>query len=290
MTNPIRYISQSLTKRIGFGILVGMLVIFVVAMGWLFIHSREMVKQEAFARAERILENTGLHVATYLNEVEVATNSFYQTVQANMNPDSLLSYSRRIVELNPNINSCSITTEPNYFPQYGRYFSAYSLRQGDSIVTVREGECEYYDKEWYKSPREAGKAVWVDPYNDLNEGTLSSSDMIASYSMPIYDRQGRFIGVISTDISLPLLSRIITAQKPYPNSYAIMLGRDGHYFVHPEEDRLFVTTIFDEVDPTLQPGLIALGHEMLAGNRGNLDVSANGVIYSCFYAPIPQAN
>ena len=290
MTNPIRYISQSLTKRIGFGILVGMLVIFVVAMGWLFIHSREMVKQEAFARAERILENTGLHVATYLNEVEVATNSFYQTVQTNMNPDSLLSYSRRIVELNPNINSCSITTEPNYFPQYGRYFSAYSLRQGDSIVTVSEGEYEYYDKEWYKSPREAGKAVWVDPYNDLNEGTLSSSDMIASYSMPIYDRQGRFIGVISTDISLPLLSRIITAQKPYPNSYAIMLGRDGHYFVHPEEDRLFVTTIFDEVDPTLQPGLIALGHEMLAGNRGYLDVRAEGVIYSCFYAPIPQAN
>ena len=289
MTNPVSYISQSLTKRIGGGTLLGVLVIFVVAIVLLFIQSRAMIRQEAFGRAERILENTNRRVEACLDEVEVATQIFRWLVQANMQPDSLLEYSRRIVELNPNVNSCSITTEPYFFPQLGRYFSAYTVRKGDSIVTVREGEYEYYEKVWYKTPREAGKPIWVEPFDDYNEGTLSSEDMIASYCVPIYNTEGRFIGVISTDISLPTLSKIITAEKPYPESYTMMLGRKGHYFVHPEEDRLVKTTIFDEVDPTLQPGLIALGHEMLEGKRGILDVKAAGIIYHCFYGPIPKA-
>lgn len=288
MISPLKYITQSLTKRIGLGILIGVLGISTIAFEWFFQKSRELVRQEAYGRTERILDNTNRRVEAFINEVEIATNNFYPLVQDNLQPDSLLSYSRRVVELNPNINSCSITTEPFYFPQLGRYFSAYTVRKGDSIITVREGKYEYFDKVWYKSPRQAGKAVWVDPFDDYNEGTLSSEDMISSYCVPIFDRQGRFVGVIATDLSLVTLSKVITAEKPYPNSYSIMLGRKGHYFIHPEKDRLVNTTIFDEVDPTLQPGLIALGHQMLSGMRGILDVSAQDVTYHCFYGPIPK--
>lgn len=289
MTNPVSYIRQSLAQRISVGILIGMLVVFVVAIGWVAVKSKEKVRKEAYQRAVRLLDNISLRVINYLDEAEVATHNFYWQAQANMQPDSLLAYSRRVVELNPHVNSCSITTEPDFFPQLGRYFSAYSVRKGDSIETVREAEYEYFEKVWYKTPREVGKAVWVDPFDDYNEGTLSSEVMIASYCDPLYSSDGRIIGVFSTDISLPLLSEAITAEKPYPDSYTLMLGKDGRYFVHPEADRLVKTTIFDEVDPLLQPGLIALGHEMLAGKSGVLDVTANGVTYICFYRPIPQA-
>lgn len=287
--NPLNYIRRSLTQRISIGILLGMMVVFVVAIEWVFVDSQQKVKQEAYERAERILDNTGLRVINYLNEIEVATHNTYWQVQDNLQPDALLAYSRRLVELNPVVNSCSITTEPGLFPQYGRYFSAYSVRQGDSIVTIREMEYEYFDKVWYKRPRDTKKAVWIDPFDDFNEGTFSSTDMIASYCEPIFTADGRFVGVISTDISLPLLSKTITDEKPYPESYTLMLGKDGRYFVHPEADRLVRTTIFDDVDPTLQPGLITLGHEMLAGNSGVLDVTANGETYISFYRPIKQA-
>ena len=159
MTNPVSYIRQSLAQRISVGILIGMLVVFVVAIGWVAVKSKEKVRKEAYQRAERLLDNISLRVINYLDEAEVATHNIYWQAQANMQPDSLLAYSRRVVELNPHVNSCSITTEPDFFPQHGRYFSAYSVRKGDSIETVREAEYEYFEKVWYKTPREVGKAV-----------------------------------------------------------------------------------------------------------------------------------
>lgn len=148
------------------GILLIAIFMFVLPLGYLFLHSRTMVRQEAIKRAESVLDNTALRVTNYVIEVETATRNLRRQVLNHMNPDSLLAYSRVIVEENPNVSGCSVTTEPNYFPQLGCYFSAYSVMEGDSVTTVREGEYEYYDKVWYKSSRDAKKAVWVDPYND----------------------------------------------------------------------------------------------------------------------------
>jgi signal transduction histidine kinase len=285
-------ISQSLSKKISAGILLVVLAVFVLALGFLFHNSRKMVKREAYGHAELVLDNAAKRIDAFLEEAELATHSIYWMARKNMQPDSLLAYTRRAVELNPNINGCSITTEPDYFPEYGRYFSAYSIRfeeyGRDSIITECERPYEYFDKMWYKSPRIAGKAVWVDPFDDYTEGSLSSPVMIASYCEPLYDDEGHFVGVISTDISLPHLSEAISAEKPYPESYVMMLGRDGHYFVHPEADRVARTTIFDDVDVTRQPALIALGHEMVAGKSGVFDVKANGVNYISFFRPVAQ--
>ena len=289
MTNPISSIRQSLARKISLGILLGALVVFVVAIGILSAKSLQKVREESIAHAERLLEVTALRVEGIMDEVEVATHNMEKMVMNHLQPDSLLAFTERMVELNPDINSCSITTEPFFFPQYGRYFSAYSVRQDDSLITVREGEYEYFDKVWYKSAHDEGHAVWVEPYDDYNEGTLYSKDMIASYSLPLYTDSGSFIGVISTDISLPRLSLLISAEKPFPDSYSIMLGKEGNYYVHPDTSRLVKTTIFDEEDPERQPALIALGHEMIAGNKGVLNVKANGETYISLYEPIERA-
>ena len=60
--------------------------------------------------------------------------------------------------------------EPDFFPQMGRYYSAYSLRdrEADTITTVREGPFEYFDAVWYKTPRTLGTSCWVDAYDDYN--------------------------------------------------------------------------------------------------------------------------
>ena len=283
------FIRKSLTKKITFGILLGVLMVFAVALGFLFVKSRQMVKKEAYERAERLLANTNHRVEAYLNEAEVATHNIYWIVLHHMQPDSLLAFTRRVVEQNPHVNSCSVSTEPYFFTQYGRYFSAYSVRQGDSIVTACDTEYNFHDNEWYRKTQDEGKAVWVDPYELYGDESILPEYMLVSYCCPLIDGTGRFIGVISTDISLPSLSQAISQEKPYPHSYAILLGKDGHYFVHPDTSRLVKTTIFDEVDPQIQSDLIALGHEMLSGSKGMMDVFTPHDTYICFYAPVQQA-
>ena len=286
MKSPIYYINRSLSLKLCFGILLCVVIVFSLSLGFLYERSRRIVRLEAAAHTEHALDNISRRVTNYIDEVEVATNNIEWLVMENLRPDSLLNYSHRVVEQNPNINGCSITMEPNFFPDYGRNFSVYSLRGPDSIESVYEASYDYYDKVWYKKACEKNEACWVDPHNDFNEGTLSSPVMIASYSLPLKDKDGYLIGVISTDLAITCLYQAVTADKPYPNSYCVMLGEEGHYFVHPDRLKLVKESIFSSVDAQKQPDMIILGHEMTSGKRGNMRLDIDGEPCMVFYKSV----
>lgn len=139
MKSVFFHINRSLSLKLSLGILLFVVMVFVLSLGFLFQRSRQLVKQEAMEHATRMLENTALRVTGYLDEVEKATDNMEWLAIKNLQPDSLYNYTRRVVELNPNVNGCSITMEPAFFPQFGTPFSVYSLRGHDTIETVIEG-------------------------------------------------------------------------------------------------------------------------------------------------------
>ena len=288
MKLPIRLYkaNYSLSTKICLFLLPFVVGVFVYALGDLFLESRRMVRQEAIERANCELENTVARVAGYLNEAETISRNTKWQVLDNLNADSLLSYTQRAVAMNPDINGCSITMEPDIFLQAGHFFSVYSLRSSDSILNERDAEYNYYDNVWYKTVRQTGESAWVDPYDDYNEGHLSSPVMITSFCDPIYTDDGQFIGVITTDISLNWLSKVILQDLPYDNSYCIMLGQEGHIFVHPDSTQLVHKTIFDNLDPMTQADVIAMGHEMVAQKKGYMEVNLNDEDCYVFYQPM----
>ncbi len=289
-----KHIRQSLSTRLSLHILLVVVIVFSLSLGFLYWQSRNIIREEAIDEASHVLDNTALRVKGYMVEVETATRNIIWLVNLhNHDQDSLLKYTHRIVANHPNTNGCSITMEPDFYPgdKYG--FSAYSVRldeepsQGkDSVVTVREAEYNYYDKVWYKTPKQKRTACWVDPFDDYNDGTLSSPDMIASYCIPLSDRQGKFVGVISTDLSLKKLTETITAEHPYEHSYFMMLGTDGHYFVHPDTTKLLKQTIFSGMDPREHTDIVALGYEMINGRTGHMDVKMDGKSHIVLYRPL----
>ena len=289
-----KHIRQSLSTRLSLHILLVVVIVFSLSLGFLYWQSRNIIREEAIDEASHVLDNTALRVKGYMVEVETATRNIIWLVNLhNHDQDSLLKYTHRIVANHPNANGCSITMEPDFYPgdKYG--FSAYSVRLDeepspgkDSVVTVREAEYNYYDKVWYKTPKQKRTACWVDPFDDYNDGTLSSPDMIASYCIPLSDRQGKFVGVISTDLSLKKLTETITAEHPYEHSYFMMLGADGHYFVHPDTTKLLKQTIFSGMDPRVHTDIVALGYEMINGRTGHMDVKMDGKSHIVLYRPL----
>ena len=280
-------IKKSFSSKLSLGILFLTAPIFFASLGILFWQSRHIVRNEAMKRAKSTLNATMQRVCRHLYTVETATNTNDWIVTTYMNPDTILALTHRIVRLNPHIDGCSISMEPNTFAEYGRYFSAYTIREGDSIKTVKEEDYEYFEKPWYKLPKINGKPCWVEFYDEADSLELTLDGMIASYCKPLYDANGQFVSVISTDISLIHLSKTISQEKPYPNSYFMMLGEEGRYFIHPDSTLLFQTTIFTDVDPTRQSDIIALGHEMTKGNQGSMFVNINGKKCLVCYQPVP---
>ena len=110
--------------------------------------------------------------------------------------------------------------------------------------------------------------------------------MIASYCQPLKDKEGKYIGTLSVDLSLSWLSNTISAVKPYPNSYSIMIGQGGTYFVHPDSTKLVYQTIFTESMEHPDTAMVSLGHAMQRGEEGMRQLKVNGEDCYVFYKPL----
>ena len=288
MNEILKYIRRKLSIRVSLWVVLFAAIIFTVALGFLFFQSREAVRQEAISHASQILDKTSLRVEGILNRVEVASNMTKWLVERHPDKaDSMFVYSRSMLVNNPDFYNCSIAFEPYYFKDKGRYFSAYTKHIGDSLRTIQGGSdsYQYFFTDWYLMSTLLDKPSWTEPYMDLDVAT-NTSEMVTSYCQTIKNKDGQKIGVINTSLSISWLSNTISATKPYPNSYSIMIGRGGTYFVHPDCTKITRQTIFTQTLEHPDTAMVALGHAMQRGEEGMKHMNIDGKDCYVFYKPL----
>ena len=282
------YIRRKLSVRVSLWVVMFAAIIFIAALGFLFYQSRDAVRQEAISHATQILDKTSLRVEGILNRVEVAANMTEWLVRRHPDKaDSMLVYSRGVLQNNPDFYNCSIAFEPYYFKDQGRYFSAYSKHDGDSIRTIQGGSdnYQYFYMDWYLMPSLLDHPCWTEPYMDMDTRT-NTSEMVTSYCMAIKNKVGEKIGVVNMSLSLSWLSQTISSVKPYPNSYSIMIGRGGTFFVHPDTTKITRQTIFTQTIEQPDTAMTALGHAMQRGEEGMKHMTIEGKDSYVFYKPL----
>lgn len=290
MSGIKNYVRRKLSIKVSLWVVFFAAIIFNVALGFLFYQAREAVREEAISKATQILKNTSIRVESILNRVEVASNMTMWLVQRHPDrADSMFVYSRGMLLNNPDFYNCSIAFEPYYFKDKGRYFSAYTKYIGDSIRTIQGGNdnYQYFYMDWYLMAKLLDKPFWTEPYMDIDVAT-NTSEMVTSYCQPLKNHQGEVIGVINTSLSLNWLSHTISAVKPFPNSYSIMIGRGGTYFVHPDSTKITRQTIFTQTLEHPDAALTALGHAMQRGEEGLKQMNIDGKDCYVFYKPLGQ--
>ena len=73
MKSLFYHINRSLALKLCLSILFCVVIVFTLSLGFLYLRSRQMVKQEAMLHAEHVLHNISLRVTSYLDEVETAS-------------------------------------------------------------------------------------------------------------------------------------------------------------------------------------------------------------------------
>ena len=289
MKNPRDYIRTSLSRRLSIIIVMMATVFFLGSLGFLFVESRKVVRNEALNGAAQVLDNTVQRVNVLMQRVEIASDNFMWLPLRHLDvADSMFVYSRRILTCNPDLNGCSIAFEPDFFPDKGHYFSAYTYNDDGKFDTTQEGNpsYDYHYMDWYQAPKLLNEPVWVEPFVDFNPEDIYAEEIIASYCRPMKDSKGHYVGTFSTDISMEWISQTISAVKPYPNSYCIMIGQSGTFFVHPDTTKLLRESIFT---PTLEhpdTALTNLGHAMQRGETGVRKLVFEGKESYVFYKPL----
>ena len=288
MNGIIPYIRRKLSVRVSLRVVIAAAILFVAALGFTFFQIRNAVRREAISNATDILDKTSLRIDSILNRVEVASNMTKWFVERNLDhADSMFVYSRAMLENNPEFYNCSVAFEPYNFKEKGRYFSAYTRYVGDSLRTSQGGNdyYQYFFVDWYLLPKLLDRPCWTEPYYDLDVAT-NTSEMVTSYCQTINDSQGKMIGVINTSLPITWLSKTISAVKPYPHSYSIMIGRGGTYFVHPDTTKITRQTIFTQTLEQPDTTITALGYAMQRGEQGIKQVKIDGKDNYVFYKPL----
>ena len=282
---------NSLTSQVVLWVVGFVSVLFVTSLLIMFNHARQSIYQEAMEKARQTLRTTELRIDNTLNEVETATRSMHWTIEKRLNqPEIMDSLCRQLLRENPHIQGCAIAFEPDVYPQYGTYHEVYAYRShSDSTqinVTVNNGRQPYTREKWYFIPLHHGKPIWIDPYVDEESDETS---IITSYGMPLHDKQGQLVGVLSAHISMKWFADLVLSLRPFPNSHASVMGTDGHLIIHPdstlEEHEAFFTKAFN--DPTCDGHLAAIS--MKTGHVGHSEIHMDGKQDFIFYHPFENA-
>ena len=279
-------IRRSFSAKVIMWVLLLAVPVFLASVGVLFWQSHKLIRAEAVDKASNVLACAMHRINRYLITTKTASHTNAWIVEQSLYPDSILAMTNRIATTNPYTDGCAISTEPGVIPQYPDGFMSVSFNTKDSVNTFIEPDHSYFQERWYSIPRTQRKPTWV-VFNDKNREQETDEDAtIAAYTHPLFNKKGKFVGVISIWLSLQHISNIMAEVRPYPHSYYVMIDEKGRYVGHPDSTRLFNQTIFSVANPQHQADLIALGYEMTKGNKGSMSVKINGKKSLVCYMPV----
>ena len=266
-------ISQTLSLRLSLIVACVIALLLLVSLAVLFRLSRQTLREKAMRNAEQTLEVTVQNIDNVLLSVEQSAGNVYWEMAAHLDrPDDMLTYSRRLVECNPNIVGCAIVFKPYYYPDR-ELFMAYIHRKGHSTTTNAASELiqqdtftdrPYTEQVWYTEPMTLGHSCWTDPLKNKD----TEDEALTTFCLPIKDRSNKTVGVLAVDVAIELLSQIVLAAKPSPNGYSILLGRNGSYIVHPDKEKLTKQNVFNLFVKDSDPSMRKVVKAMVGGESG----------------------
>ncbi len=92
--------------------------------------------------------------------------------------------------------------------------------------------------------------------------------MLCTYTAPVHNSKGEIIALLGADVSLNWLSNVVNARQIYPNSYNIVISRDGLVLVGPNEDYILNRTIQDITANAPDTTLQYVNRQMMSGKSG----------------------
>ena len=280
----------SFPVRVSVWVVLTAAFVFLAAQFYVSYVSRKSVWDEAVKRATQVLENSELRLTRILDDVEQTADNIEWLVYRHLDsPDTLFEYTRNALQGNSDLIGCAIAFEPYFFDEQ-EFFSAYSSNTDGVIETTQEGDedYQYFYLDWYLMPKLLNQPCWTEPYCDwdYDDDYSLQTDMLISYSKPLTDANGDFIGVVSLDLSPKWLSEQLSSVKPYPHSACVLISRGGTYLIHPDSEKLFYQTIFTQnlLDSDLD--FNKLGQDMLDQKEGFREIEINGKDSYAFYKPL----
>lgn len=316
---------RSFASRLTWRIMLTLLIVMGITSYFIFVTTWSVVVAESEAYCMEMLKSRNEKIRRLLSDVYVASVNTLPDIEKNLNqPDQLYALMERLVSLNPHIHSSGISFVENYYPQKGRWFCPYAIRNDSNKIetmTLGDEKFDYLNKKWFVEACAAKKGFWGKPFFDTNDSTL-----LTSYMIPIRDKQDRTVAVLGVDLSLEWLTSKLqhnisvdignnrkaqlttedddtipvdrdNEENKGRKSYFIVIDSDGTYIAHPDKEKILNANFFEmakETPDTLDNYIVKM---MKSGYNGfyHKDEDGNELVIDgeesyVFYSPIKKVN
>lgn len=237
--------------------------------------SQQGIKEESTSRARGQLESSSNKIMDIINQTEAAVRNSVWIAQWCLNvPDSLIRVAQRVVEDNPVVVGSTVAVVPGYLKSHP-LFSPYVCEGPDGLEfkTLATEEYDYPSQEWFVKPLELQEGYWSEPYVDEGGGNI----LMTTYSLPIRDQEGEIAAILTADISLEWLTKMVGNIQVYPHAYSMILSREGQVVVSP---------VNNEQSEHIAREVIKANME--TGAAGEFTVQKRALSDLVFYTPIER--
>lgn len=240
-------ISQKLSLILGMVITTFILIIFSIVFKNSYSvtlrQAEEIGRQISYVNQQNIMEN--------LKNIELIEDIIVREVEYLIKNDSIeredvVGMLLEALDQNPNIEGIGIAYEPNAFD--GKDFENHNTPGsnekgvfmpfvfGDTVTITHDEETVM---DWYNIPRDTQTTLLSDPtmYNVFGDEEV----MVVTVAKSIM-RDGKFVGAITTDVSVDFIQHTIEKVSPY-GGYAYVLDSNGNYISHGKDKEKMLENI-----------------------------------------------
>lgn len=282
-----KYLGPQTSLRLNMIVLCVMAFLLLVSLSVMFSFSHRVLKKEAMNGAWQTLDVTVLQIDNILQTVEETTENVYEDLRQHLDqPERMYTYSRRIVECNPNIDGCAIVFRPGYYPGHDLYM-AYVHRDvnGEFVTQETFANRPYTEQVWYSETVAKEIACWTAPLKNEN----AEDEPLITFCQPIFNSKDECVGAVAVDVSINELSQIVLAAKPSPNSYCTLVDKNGSFIVHPDKEKLAHQTVFTQTETGADPSVLVAAKALLSGETGYKPFHLNSEDWLVFYKPFTRS-
>lgn len=281
-------LAKRLTRRVTMAVLT--MIIFILAIALTF--SFKFIKVGAEERYEAIMEMVSEKLGRILLSQEIGVKNLADELRNSLqSPESVMQAMEREIKLNDYTQGYFVAFEPGYFPEYEKWFEVYMKKDQDHARNIGSADHDYLSSDWYNKTKPKRKGLWSEPYYD----NVGQNDNVCSFTMPLYDKDGRLAGVCGTDMSLEWLAEEL--KKINANSfdinddkhfYTFIINNDGTYIAHPDKERVMKKNVLSFIDKSSGDDQVI--QDMMQMNYGIAPVTIDGVSSNIYYAPLGATN
>jgi len=205
------------------------------------------------------------------------------------NEEELRNLIHTMLERNSQVYASAVAFEPGQFEAGLEYWSSYYHRTPGSdleFMQTSTSEYDYFNQDWYLQPKQRLTPVISSPYFDKERSGI----WVVTWSIPIYDAQGKFIGVAAADIDFSQIQNTFTGLQVGRTGYAFMLDSKGTILGIGERGGDFEALVDSMVgvgEPRVTVNWDETIKRMLAGETGFAEaMDSNGVPLYVAYTPV----